>query len=306
MIVHAVVVNWNGGEALLECLRSLGGASGMEPVIQLVDNGSGDGSAEAAEVCFPGLLVRRLGSNTGFAAGANAGIRAARAAGADLVFLLNSDAVLAPGALAALVEAAGRDPGAGLWGGKILQDPGSGRIWCAGVSLGWWPNLCRLRGHGRPGQGLYEREEDVDSLTGCGLLISREVLDRVGLLDERWFVYVEDADFCARARALGFRCRYVPAAVIHHAGAGSTGGGYSAARKYLSAHGAVSFLRRHGTPGLWAGWLLLDLLPFPLLLPLQALRGRGRGYLAKGRGMWDALWGRPADRSVVERTPPAR
>jgi hypothetical protein len=129
--------------------------------------------------------------------------------------------------------------------------------------------------------------------------VRREVFEQIGDLDESWFVYVEDADFCARARAAGWSAVYVPDAILEHAGAGSTGGGYSKARKYLTAHGSVIFLRRHGTCGLWIGFLVLDVLAWPALLLVSALRGRAAGAWAKGRGMWDGMLGRPADRRVV-------
>jgi GT2 family glycosyltransferase len=152
------------------------------------------------------------------------------------------------------------------------------------------------RGHGR-----FVEEEEVESLTGCGLFVHRSVWQAVGLLDPRWFVYVEDADFCARARKAGFHCIYVPDAVLEHSGAGSTGGGYSRGRKYLTAYGSVLYLKRHGTLSLWAGFLILDVVLWPVLLAVGVLGGRGAAVLAKGRGMVHGFLGRPVDRGCVER-----
>ncbi len=299
MIVHAVVVNWNGGDASLRSVGSLSAGTVAPATIHVVDNGSTDGSAERIEAAVPGVRLQRQGRNLGFSAGANAGIRAALAEGAEAVFLLNNDATAEADALAALVRAAEHRPDCGLLGGRIWRDRRAGVLWCCGVSLGWWPNLCRLRGFGRKGEGRYLREEVVDALTGCALLVRREVFERVGLLDEGFFVYVEDADLCARAAAAGFRCLYVPDAVFEHAGAGSTGGGYGPARKYLTAHGSVLYLRRHGTPLLWAGFLVVDVFAWPLLLIAESLRGRAASALAKGRGLLHGLLGRPPDRRIV-------
>ncbi|MAG54776.1 MAG: hypothetical protein CMJ83_00640 [Planctomycetes bacterium] len=195
--------------------------------------------------------------------------------------------------------AGSRHPSAGLFGGRIYQDRAADRLWCCGVGMGWWPNLCRLRGHGKAGAGRYLKEERVDGLTGCGLLVRREVFDRVGLLDEEWFVYVEDADLCARARKAGFDSVYVPGAVLEHAGAGSTGGGYSRGRKYLTAYGSVLYLRRHGTLLLWLGFVCVDLLMWPLLFVISVPTGRIGGAFAKLRGMIDGFLGRPIDKGVL-------
>lgn len=299
MSTHVVVVNWNGGD---EVLRAVEAARGSEPpaVIHVVDNGSTDGSAERLEALDPEIRLQRTGANLGFAKAANRGIRAALDAGADFVFLLNSDAVVREDTIDALVQAVQRHPEAGLFAGKIVQDGAGERLWCCGVKMGFWPNLARLRGHGRRDRGRYDREELVDALTGCGLLVARAVFERIGLLDEGYFVYVEDADFCARAAKAGLRCCYVPTSVMVHRGAGSTGGGYSEGRKYLSAHGSVRYLRDHGTPSLWLGFLVLDLALYPVVVLLGSLRGRLSGVLAKGRGLRDGLLGRPADRGVVE------
>lgn len=299
MRVHVVVVTWNGWHRMPGCLESLRAVEAPPLTVHVVDNGSRDGTAELVEGTGEEIRLHRLPRNLGFAAGANAGIRAALEEGATHVLLMNDDARLRPDAVDALARAAERRPDCGLYGGRIYRSLESGVLWCCGVSLGWWPNLARLRGHGRRNGRLYTREEEVDALTGCGLLIAREVVERVGLLDEGYWVYVEDADLCARARRAGFRPLYVPGAVLEHPGSGSTGGGYSPARKYLTAHGSVRFLRRHGTAALWTSFLLLDLLPWPLLLLAALPRGRTRGALQKGRGLLHGLLGRPPDQAVV-------
>lgn len=297
--VHVVVVNWNGGEMVLEALESAKASQEVEVVLHVVDNGSTDGSADAIEGRFPAARVHRTGRNLGFAAGANVGLRACLEEDAAWAFLLNNDATLDPDALGELVRAAGEHPEAGLLAGRIYLDRAADRLWCCGVTLGFWPNLCRLRGNGRSGRGRYEQPEWVHSFTGCGLLIGRAVLDEVGLLDEDYFVYVEDADYCVRAQKRGFRCRYVPSAVMEHGASQSTGGGYAAARKYLTGYGSVLFLKRHGRVHWWAGFLVFDVLLYPLLLLSASVRGRLRGALGKGRGMWHGLVGRPVDRGIV-------
>jgi GT2 family glycosyltransferase len=117
------------------------------------------------------------------------------------------------------------------------------------------------------------------------------------LFDEGYFAYVEDADFCARAEEAGFRCLYVPGSVLEHPGGGASGGGYGPGRKYLTAHGAARFLRRHGTPSRWASFLVFDVLLWPLLAMIATARGRGSAAVAKFCGTCAGLRGLPPNLS---------
>lgn len=298
MSVHAVVVNWNGCERTLACIHSLQGVTGA-PRIHVVDNGSTDGSVAAFENLGDSIHLHRLPCNRGFAVAANEGAKAALGEGAGFVFFVNNDSACDPLALQRFLEAAARWPDAGLFGPRIYRNRAEDRLWACGVSMGCSPNLARLRGHGRRGRGRYEREEEVDSLTGCGLLVRREVFDRIGFFDEDYFVYGEDADFCARARAAGIGIVYAPGAVLEHEGGGSTGPGYGSARKYLTAYHSVLYLKKRGTPALWAGFLILDVFAWPLVFLASIPRGRAAACFAKGRGILHGLLGRPFDRGVL-------
>jgi GT2 family glycosyltransferase len=299
MRVEAVVVNWNGGEALRHAVDSLR-RQGQPPArIRIVDNGSTDDSLAAVE-SDPRVLVRRTGRNLGFARAANLGIADALAAGAEGILLFNNDAVADPGMLENLLAAATRRPETGLLAPRIYRDREADLLWCCGVDLGRGPNLGRLRGFGQKGRGRFESEEEVDSLTGCALLVRREVFERVGLLDEGYFVYGEDLEFCFRASRAGFRCGYVPSAVAEHAGGWSTGGGYAPARKYLSGYATGRFLREHGGPGLRLNALLYDLVLWPVAYLIALRRGEGRAARAKLAGIWAGWRRRPVGPSELE------
>jgi GT2 family glycosyltransferase len=297
--VHAVVVNWNGAAETLGCLESLGGVRPPLAAVHVVDNASSDDSVSRILGAHPEVRVHRNSRNEGFAGGVNPGIRAALESGAAWILLMNNDARLEPDAVDRLLAAARARPEVGLVGGKIYRDRAARVLWCCGVRLGWGPNLGRLRGFDQVDDGRFDRAEVVDSLTGCGLLIRRAVFDRIGVFDEQYFAYVEDADFALRAREAGFRCAYEPSAVFEHKGGGSTGGGYSPGRKYLTAHGAARFLKRHGSPGLWTGFVLFDVLLWPVLFAASLATGKSRGAWAKLRGTIDGLFGRPADLSFL-------
>ena len=117
------------------------------------------------------------------------------------------------------------------------------------------------------------------------------VLERVGCFDTDYFVYVEDVDLSTRATRAGMACVYVPGAVMIHDASSSTGGGYGAWRKYMVAYNVVLYLKKNGTAALWAAFLLIEVLAWPVLLVTAIPRGRGRAALAKARGTFGGLLG---------------
>lgn len=295
--VVAVVLNWNGGAMNLRCLEHLLAAGWPRLRVVFVDNGSTDGSMEAVQARWPELEYLALEENHGFTGGNNRGIRRALELGAEMVLILNNDVQVEPGFLHPLVETLEARPG--IAGPKVL-DP-SGRLWSAGGRLAFHQNLTRLRGFRHADNGRYDRCEPVDYIPAACLLVSRRVFETVGLLDEAYFCYVEDVEFCMRARTAGFPVIYHPGARVVHHFSHSTGGGYTPARKYMNALNSVHFLRSHGTLKSWLAFWLFDVAAWPPLLVIRLLQGRARGALAKGRGILEGLAGRRVDPLRVAR-----
>ncbi|MBA2332214.1 MAG: glycosyltransferase family 2 protein [Actinobacteria bacterium] len=240
MRVVAVVLSWNGLEDTLGCLESL---AGVETVV--VDNGSDDGSPDAIETRFPDVDLIRAGVNLGFAAGNNVGIRRALDRGADWVVLVNNDATVAPDVVDALVAAAARYPDAGALAGKVYVDEPRDVLWYAGGNFE--PRLGysgRVRGAGKRDDGSYDEERDVDWGTGAFLAVSRAAIERVGLLDEELFAYVEDVDWCLRIRDAGLRVVFVPAARAWHRVSASTGGKASTTSLYYHCRNTLAVCER--------------------------------------------------------------
>jgi GT2 family glycosyltransferase len=236
--LHAVVLNWNGGEDTLAALASL-------PAIPAicVDNGSTDGSDAAVAERFPDVELLRTGANLGFAGGNNAGIRRALERGADWVLLLNNDAVAEPGLAQALEAAAVARPDAGLLACKVLFPDGR-TVQYAGASFRAWLGWSgRQRGYGRPDGD--EPGGDVDRADGAAMAVSRAAVEEAGLLDEELFAYVEDVDWSLRIRRAGFAVVYVPEARVRHKGSGATGGRASTANLYYDTRNTIAVCERH-------------------------------------------------------------
>lgn len=286
----AVVVNWNGGEDNVACVRSLLAQGMPAEHVVFVDNASTDGSLERVTAEFPGLAVLRNETNVGYGDGTNRGIEHALARDATRVFLVNNDLLLPAGTLVAL-EAALQPP-TGIVGPRVVYRDEPERVWAAGGRMTYRQNLSTLIGHRRPDGPEFRRSLDVDYVPGCAMLVRREVFERVGLLEGDYFAYHEDVEFCLKAREAGFGVTMVGEVLALHAAHQATGGGYNPRRKYMMGLNTVRFLRRHGTPGRWLSFLVFDVLTLPVAFVWRGLRGEAAGVLAKGRGMLDGFRGK--------------
>jgi GT2 family glycosyltransferase len=206
--VSAIVVNYEGGELLLACLSALEHERGLLEMI-IVDNGSADGSTAAAVAAFPNVKVVAPTHNRGFAGGANAG---AEAAGGELLLFLNPDVRVGPGAAAALAAAFG-DPLVGVAGPVIAVAASDALEYGSTLDVIGSPVPVK------PGAcPLY--------VPGCALMTRASLFRELGGFDERFFMFVEDVDYCWRALLRGFDVRVVDSARVDHAGGAVTPGGY--------------------------------------------------------------------------------
>ncbi len=219
-----VVVNWNRASLLRACLRSLAAQRGVDFEVILVDNASADGSADMAEAEFgrTGLLRLRIirnRTNLGFCAGNNRGIEASRA---PFVALLNNDAEAAPDWLKALLDAFDGRPDVGMAASKVLVYEDPSRIDKVGHLI--YPDgQNRGRGAGERDRGQYDHVEEVLWPDGCAAIYRRAMLDEIGGFDEDFFAYADDAELGLRARIAGWKCLYIPGAVVRHHRAASLG-----------------------------------------------------------------------------------
>jgi GT2 family glycosyltransferase len=213
--VYFSILNWNQKDLTCECLESLAGLDYPDYEIVVVDNGSRDGEAAEIQSRFPSAIVIENGRNLGFAEGNNVGIRYALDSGADYVMLLNNDTAVDPQMLKRLIEVAGGDGRIGIVGPKICYFDEPGTIWSAGGVLKSRGEPIML-GLDEKDAGQHDTLKEVDWVTGCALCIRTSVIERIGLIDARFFIYFEENDWCYRAKEGGFKIIYVPEALMWH------------------------------------------------------------------------------------------
>lgn len=239
--VYIIIVNYQGHGLLHQCLKSIRLLNITDAEIRtiVVDNGP-----IAARVQDLGNIYRyiRNKTNLGFTGANNIGIRIALNAGADYVWLVNNDTILHEHA-ACLIHAF--DVGTGIAGSKILFAKGHeyhhdryrvselGRvIWYAGGIIDWRNMYGSHRGVDEVDHAQYDQPEETDFVSGCSMMISAKAADDIGLLDDRYFLYLEDLDYCLRAKRKGWKVIYYPDSVLWHENAGSSGGSGSRIHEY--------------------------------------------------------------------------
>lgn len=212
------LLNWNGGEDTLSCIRSIKQSRYADYDILVTDNASSDGSADRVEVLFPDVLLRRNQTNLGFAGGHNQAIKFAQQQGYELLWILNNDTKLDPEALAALVSAMDRDSSVGMVSPVIIDDDDSGRIQFCGCSVDY--GAFRFEHFNQVEEALQSQagQPQAFCLWGTAILARTTLLARLGGFDDVLFAYYEDLDLSIRVVREGFVNRIVPAAVIRHGG----------------------------------------------------------------------------------------
>lgn len=302
----AVVLNYRTPEQTLMTVGSLRASRRRVDQLIVVDNGPEDGAGHAPRL--PGVTLLETTENLGFSGGCNVGVRHALERGADLVMLVNSDVWVPPDCVGRLEDAMTAASALGVVGPILLSRSDPERVASLGISYSESSGRMRHEGYGRCFASLTSAETGVVAgVSGCVMLVRRQVFEEIGLLDEDYFFTFEDLDFCLRARRAGFASAIVAGAVAYHEGSGSLEFGspsrvYFASRNHLllasraAPHGnrAMRLVRAACVVGLNVAHVLVSS-PTPVR----------RGLPALIRGVRDHLLGRyGVERTRRPLTPP--
>ena len=249
--VFIVILNWNGLSDTLECLDSLKKINYPSYRIVVVDNGSENNEAETIKQKYPEVYLIKNKENKGIDIAANQGFEFSLNKGADYILFLNNDTVVSPDFMNVLVNFSEKHKNAGAVGPKILYYK-SNKIWFNGGKIWWWIGFSRhLERLKKNEKSKIAFPREVDYVTGCCFLIKREALEKVGLLDPIYFANYEDADWCFRAKKLGYKNFVVPEAVIWHKVSATLGKkGTQKIRRfaaYYSSRNALIFAKKNLT-----------------------------------------------------------
>ncbi len=286
--VACIVLGYNGRQITLESLAGLSRMSYPNFELIYVDNGSTDGSCEAVAEAFPQVIQVRVEHNHGPTGGLNAGLKACLQGDYDYFLSLNNDIEAHVDMLTELVRAAEADPNAACVGPKTFYYDDRERIWSAGGILRFREFVTRERGMGKLDRGQFDRDQEVDYINGCAILMRRSMVERAGIWDPLFNFAVEDADWCMRAKKLGGKCLYAHRALLWHR-VSYTAGAYTARRTFYTGRANALFARRYGGPWQWLTVLAFSAVALPLAFLRELPKGNHGAAVAKVRGLWAGL-----------------
>ena len=270
--IYSVTLSWNRREDTLACLASLVASDYPNLVCVLVDNASTDGTVEAVRAAYPHVVVIENPKNSGYAGGVVLGIQHALERGADFIWIVDNDAIVAPDALTIMLREQCHQPPAAVLTPKVMFYARPDVIWSMGYEC---RPITLARTHSWEGQPMSSANgprRPAVYAPCCGLLIRHDVLKTIGLLDTYFFIYYEDLDFCLRARQAHVQLFSVPEAKVWHKVSASAGE-ESASQKYHLARSSVRFYRKH-TPVILRPIIVLYRLGSAIRTTLRALRHR--------------------------------
>lgn len=215
--IAIILLNWNGKTDTLECLESLQHLDYPDYEIIVVDNGSSDDSVQCISRHFPTTTLIALPENLGFTGGNNRGIQYALGTGCEYILLLNNDTTVDPAFLTHLVAVGDNDPEIGMLNPMIYRS-GANEIWFGGGRISWKNGVTNHLTNPLqvPHPSASQEAIPSDYVTGCALLVKTGVIERIGLLDSRFFAYYEDTDWSVRCQKAGWKTVVVPKARIWH------------------------------------------------------------------------------------------
>ena len=294
--IAIIIINWNTYQLTFNCLKSLKACTYNNKTIFLVDNGSEDGSGDKIALEFPDINFIKNEINEGFTGANNKALKVILKQNFDYVLLLNNDTEVKPNFLSLLEARMDSDQNLAATQPLILDFPNKNTIWNAGGSFNSFFCLFKTRCKGM----IYNPKLKIDTYTqwisGCCILVKIAVIKKVGLLDNRFFIYFEDADWSIRMTKLGYKLGVVPKSIIYHHSSGSNKknntsneGNLSPYAHYLNVRNHIYLIKKHSfffnNLGSWM-YQILKITSYSIYF---ILRGRLGKFKMVWRGVLDGI-----------------
>ncbi|HEX8182290.1 MAG TPA: glycosyltransferase family 2 protein [Candidatus Saccharimonadales bacterium] len=243
-IISTIILTWNSQAFIEDCINSVIQSS-LKSEIIVIDNNSSDNTRTLVKSKFQNIELVNTGSNLGYAAGNNVGVRKViDQQNSDYIFILNPDAILDVKCLEELVKVALASPSSAILSPKIKYIDGNA-LWYAGAYIDWSTGESPHRGQGEIDSRQYEQIQPVSRASGCAMLISIDAIKKVGLMDESFFLYYEETDWSVSFSDMKYEITYVPKAICRHAVSASTGGFFTPNYQYYVTRNSLLFLHKH-------------------------------------------------------------
>ena len=294
--IAIIIINWNTYQLTFNCLKSLKACTYNNKTIFLVDNGSKDGSGDQIALEFPDINFIKNEINEGFTGANNKALKVILKQNFDYVLLLNNDTVVKPNFLSLLEARMDSDQNLAATQPLILDFPNKNTIWNAGGSFNSFFCLFKTRCKGM----IYNPKLKIDTYTqwisGCCILVKIAVIKKVGLLDNRFFIYFEDADWSIRMTNLGYKLGVVPESIIYHHSSGSnvknntsSEGNLSPYSHYLNVRNHIYLIKKHSFLFNNLGSWLYQIFKISSYSIYFILRGRLGKFKMVWRGVLDGV-----------------
>ena len=284
-LISVITLNWNTTNVTCAFLRSIGEQNTYPNIeVIVVDNASREDPSDACREAFPAVRMVRNATNLGFSAGNNAGLRIARG---DYFFIVNNDTEFTPGLLEGLLGVFLQYPDAGIVCPKFHYFFEKGTIEYAGYGrLNLLTGRNGMIGHKEKDLGQYDELRETHFAHGGGMLVSREVVDRVGLMPEQFFLYYEELDWSEQMKRAGYKIYYQPSSLIYHKESMTTGKSSPLKTFYLTRN-RILFMRRNVSG---PAFVVFAVYFFCFTMPKNSL-----GYLVRGqrehlRSFWKGIF----------------
>jgi GT2 family glycosyltransferase len=290
-LVSIVILNWNNPQDTIECLHSVLSLNYPNFSTLVVDNGSTDDSVSKIKDNYPDIEIIETNKNLGYAEGNNIGIRHAIQSGADYILVLNNDTIVETNMLMELVRVAESRLDAGMIGPTIYCTNPNDKLFAAGSFVLWRQGDLDHRGMFElPGSYVYgNNPELVDFIVGCGVLIPRSVVEKIGLLESKYYLNFEDVEWGVRANRYGYKVFYAPKAIMWHK-VSATLGQASPANTYYMTRNALLFFWEN-IPSVFRRWVVVMQIILRTLRTVMAwtFRSKYQGKFFKQKSLANIL-----------------